>query len=95
MKKMECFKQNCQYVHLKGSRRRKKGSNILGEIALQNDSKFIALTETWLRPCVEDAEVKIKGFTLLRAYRKCLNNPDFPHGGVCLYLRVSVPEREY
>lgn len=47
---------------------------------------MIGLTETWLHPGVNDAEITIHGFTLFRGDRATEKNI-FPHGGVALYVK--------
>ena len=73
-------------ISIKGPKKPK----FLQELSTFSSISFISLTETWLRPGVEDAEVAIPGFTLIRCDRERPTNPIFPHGGVCLYLKNSI-----
>ncbi len=65
----------------------------LGDMAREANSVAIALTETWLSPQHEDAEISIPGFALYRADRASR-----ARGGAAIYLRediAAVPILEY
>ncbi len=55
------------------------------DMAHEYKAKFIALTETHLRPDVLDSEIQLPGYTVNRSDR--LNRS---HGGVLLYIRNDV-----
>ncbi len=55
-------------------------------MALTQNVKFIALTETHLQPDILDSEIKIEGFTPYRSDRT-----ERSHGGVILYIHNSLP----
>ena len=46
----------------------------------------IALTETWLKPKIEDAQVSIPGFNIFRANRVIRER-----GGALLYINKNIP----
>ncbi|XP_076045873.1 uncharacterized protein LOC143028125 [Oratosquilla oratoria] len=58
---------------------------MLEELAAEDSTIFIALTETHLNDAILDAEINIQNFTLFRADRV-----DRSHGGVALYLREDL-----
>ena len=58
----------------------------LRDTAIQSNAPFIALTETHLKPEIQDAEVKIEGWSLYRSDR----GPGKSHGGVAIYLRNDL-----
>lgn len=60
------------------------------EFAIDRRLSFIALCETWLTPSVLDAEVQIYGYTLHRSDCHRPGNPNYPHGGVCLYIDQTL-----
>ena len=68
------------------TRRNKHKVDVLGEMARQNNSVMIALTETHLRKEIEDAEVSIPGFQLIRQDR----TDGFSKGGVAIYLKENL-----
>ena len=51
---------------------------------------FLALTETWLTPKVNSSEISIKGYKLYRSDRDRPTNPEYPHGGACIYVREDL-----
>ena len=58
----------------------------LRDTAIQSNAPFIALTETHLKPEIQDAEVTIEGWSLYRSDR----GPGKSHGGVAIYLRNDL-----
>ena len=62
--------------------------SFLSDHASLNNSPFIAVTESWLRPDILEAEVeqKIPGFRILRSDRISRS-----HGGVAAYIREDLP----
>ena len=55
---------------------------MLKELASEDNSTFLALTETHLSSDIIDAEISIPGYTIFRTDRK-----DRSHGGVAVYVR--------
>ncbi len=55
-----------------------------------NNPDILVLTETWLDNSHADAEITIQGYETLRKDRK----PDPNRGGVCVYIRDSLPAEE-
>ena len=50
------------------------------------DLQFLALTESWLKPCVFDAQINLIGFNAYRADRV-----DRDRGGTILYINEGIP----
>ena len=57
----------------------------LKDLATQSNAPWIALTETWLKPEIESAEIQIHGYKLYRADREGRT-----HGGCALYVRDDL-----
>ena len=50
-----------------------------------HDFDICCITETWLRPAIDDNVVNIKNYTIIRKDRT-----HSQHGGVCIYIRNAV-----
>ena len=47
---------------------------------------FVCITESWLKPHIQDSVVSLDCFNLVRHYRK-----ETMHGGVCAYIKDTIP----
>ena len=54
-------------------------------MAIESNAPWIALTETWLKTEILNAELQIPGMTLFRA-----NREGRTHGGCALYVRSHL-----
>ena len=60
------------------SQKQKTKTDFLAECAQEESVDIIALTETWLRDAIDDKEINIPGYNILRCDRVCEINPNFP-----------------
>ena len=72
------------------SPKNKTSIDFLHEICLGEKIPILALTETWLHHGIEDAEISIPGYCVIRSDRVSSTKPDFPHGGVAMYVREDL-----
>ena len=52
----------------------------------RNPILYIAITESWLKPYIQDAQIEIKGFNIIRADRQ-----NRERGGSLLYINSNLP----
>ena len=64
-------------------------SHILAELENNHSIPFLALTETWLKPYISDAQVHIPGYSVSRSDRHKRVG-----GGVALYSHHNIPVSE-
>ena len=65
-------------------------SDLIKEEKLKHHSfPFVALTETWLKSYISDAQLRIPGYTVSRSDRDARTG-----GGVLLYSHVNIPVSE-
>ena len=57
----------------------------IAHCVISEDIDIAFFNETWLKDCVPDDPIKIKGYQLFRRDRKGKD-----HGGVCLYVKDSI-----
>lgn len=61
------------------------GFDLLKDHILSHDYDAVALTETWLTPCIRSAELSIPGYNFIRADR----SDGRRGGGIGIFLKVS------
>ena len=71
------------------SQKQKNKMTFLKEIAQSDHISFISITESHLHPAINDTEIHIPGFSLLRSDRNRPGN-NCPRGGACIYIKEDL-----
>ena len=81
-------KNGAIYVNIQGLFTKAKKNKVcyLRDLAIESNSPFIVVTETWLTEQILDAEISIPNYNLYRSDRTNGRS----HGGSCIYVRSTL-----
>ena len=84
-------KNGAIYINIQGLFSKSKKNKVchLRDLAIESNSPFIILTETWLTEDILDAEITIPKYVLYRSDRANGRS----HGGSCVYVRSDLTSK--